>query len=65
MGNNYSLMDLWNFMGFFEKQQLMQQYRKIYGNQYKTDDFVKFLAERSSVLQANSRLVEEKTKRQH
>ena len=59
MDNNESLMDLWNFMGFFEKQHLMQQFREIHGNQYKIDDFVKFLAERSDDLKVFSdRLME-------
>lgn len=57
MDNNDSLMDLWNFMGFFEKQRLMQQFREKHGNRYNTDDFVKFLAERANVLKVATRSV--------
>ncbi len=63
MDNNDSPMDLWNFMGFFEKQHLMQQFRKIHGNNYNKDDFYKFLAERSNDLKVTSRLVDEKKDR--
>ncbi len=61
MDNNYSLMDIWNFMGFFEKQHLMQQFRKIHGNHYNLDDFYKFLAERSDDLKVASQSIDEKT----
>ena len=50
MDNNHSLIDLWNYMEFAEKQQLMKQFREIHGNHYNKDDFVKFLAERSKGL---------------
>ena len=60
MGNEDSLMDLWNFMGFFEKQRLMQQFREKHGNRYNMDDFVKFLAERVHVLKMASGSVDGK-----
>ena len=61
MGNNDSLMDLWNFMGFFEKKQFMQQFREMHGNNYNMDEFVRFLAERSDSLKVVvSRVVDEK-----
>ncbi len=50
MDGKDSLIDLWNFMEFSEKQQLMHQFRKIHGNHYNKDDFAKFLAERSNDL---------------
>ena len=45
MNNQESLLDLWNFMKFSEKQKLMQQYRKVYGNHYSKVDFISFLAD--------------------
>jgi regulator of sigma D len=60
MGGKDSLIDFWNFMGFSEKQQLMQQFRKIHGNHYNKEDFAKFLAERSKRLQETSKSVDGK-----
>lgn len=60
MDGKESLIDLWNFMGFSEKQQLMQQFRKIHGNYYNKEDFAKFLAERSRYLQETSKSVDGK-----
>ena len=45
MSNQESLFDLWSFMKFSEKQQLMQQFRKLHGNHYTKVDFLHFLAD--------------------
>jgi len=60
MGDKDLLIDLWNFMGFSEKQQLMQQFRKINGNHYNKENFANFLAERYKGLKMTSKSVEEK-----
>lgn len=60
MGGKDSLIDLWNFMGFSEKQQLMEQFRKINGNHYNKEDFAKFLADRYKGLHMTSKSIDEK-----
>jgi hypothetical protein len=52
------LIDLWNFMGFSEKQQLMQQFRKTHGKHYNKEDFAKFLVERSKGVQETFKSVD-------
>lgn len=53
-----SLIDLWDFMGFSEKQQLMQQFRKTHGNHYNKEDFAKFLVEQSKGVQETFKSVD-------
>jgi len=45
MRNHETILELWNFMKFSEKQQLMQQFRKLHGNHYNKDDFLSFLSD--------------------
>lgn len=58
MDNNYSPIDIWNFMKFSEKQQLMQEFRKLHGNHYKMNDFLKFIVEHSKEVRGTSNLVD-------
>ena len=60
MGGKDSFIDLWNYMRFSEKQQLMLQFRKIHGNHYNKEDFAKFLAERCKGVEMTSKSVDEK-----
>lgn len=60
MDNNYSPIDVWNLMEFSEKQQLMQEFRKLHGNHYKMNDFIKFIVEHSKGVRGTSKSVDGK-----
>jgi hypothetical protein len=45
MRDHETIFELWNFMEFSKKQQLMQQFRKLHGNHYTKDDFLCFLSD--------------------
>ena len=52
--------DLWRFMGFIKKQQLMPQFRKINGNHVNKEDFTKFIAECCKGFKMTSKSFDEK-----
>ena len=58
MDNNYSPIDIWNFLKFSEKQHLMLEFRKLLGNHYKMNDFLKFIVEHSKGVRGTSKLVD-------